>query len=304
MRATQLYSVIEQDQMLPKLEGQQSPAISPAISPAALPAASPFANPFELSQDKIVEEESESNHTSDELPSIDVDTRETIHVLSRGGKAERSVIWGEVSLQYKGPSESATPICFQIQHPVQFDKIETTDFVSISEESDHNTTFVIHTQHFPSEKSVICVKYQVKLAEDHLPLTVKPMWKCDTDKSRLLVKYHKHSALPPLENVVFVASVTGNVQNALSIPSGELILSQKRIKWNLGHIEDDSEAVIKAQFTTLEEATAQPIAVRFEIKNYLMSQVKVENGENSLVIWAKVNQAGKSVKVGKFIAEV
>ncbi|KAL0573031.1 hypothetical protein ABG067_009227, partial [Albugo candida] len=96
------------------------------------------------------------------------------------------------------------------------------------------------------------------------------MWKCDTDKSRLLVKYHKHSDLPPLENVMFLTSITGNVQNALSIPAGELVLSQKKIKWHIGQIHDNNEALIKAQFTTLEQATPQPIAIRFDIKDTLM----------------------------------
>ncbi|KAG2228853.1 hypothetical protein INT48_001418 [Thamnidium elegans] len=293
MRATQLYSVVEQDQMLPKIEGQ-----SPAVSPAA----SPFANPFEMSQDKIIEEP-EPNHFSEELPSIDVHITETVHVISKGGKAEKSVIWGEVSIQYKGPNESATPICFQINHPTKLDKVDATEFVSLLDGYEQDT-FMMNTQLLSSGQSVVCVRYQVKLAADHLPLTVKPMWKCDTEKSRLLVKYHKHSDLPTLENVVFVTSITGNVQNALSIPAGELMLSQKRIKWNIGDIEDDSEAVIKAQFTTLEEATAQPIAVRFELKNYLMSKLNVDCGDDGLVIWARITSTSKSVKVGKYIAEV
>lgn len=282
MRATQLYSVIEGDQTLPKLEDQ-----------------SPFINPFELSQEKIVEEQA----FSDELPQIDVQIAETIHVLSKGGEAEKSVIWGEISIQYQGPTDSATPICFQMNHPTKLEKVETTEFVELMDGYEHNT-FKIHTELINHGQYTVCVKYQAKLANDRLPLTVKPMWKCDTDKSRLLVKYHKHSDLPPLENVVFGTSITGDVQNALSIPAGELILSQKRIKWHIGQIGDNNEAVIKAQFTTLEEATAQPIAIRFDLKDHLMTDLSVDNGVDDLIIWARILTTSKSVKVGKYIAEV
>lgn len=300
MRATQLYSVIEQDQMLRKIENQQPSA--PAHAP------SPFANPFEISQERIVEEEQESEPFSgknaNDLPQIDVHIAETVHVLSRAGEAEQSAIWGEISLLYNGPTESAAPVCFQINQPTtSLDKMDATEYVEMLDGYD-NATFRLNTHLFKADESIVCLKYQVRLTKDRLPLTVKPMWKCDLDKSRLLVKYHKHHDLPTLENVMFVTSVTGDVQNALSIPAGELVLSQKRIKWHLGQIADNEEAVIKAQFTTLEQGTPQPIAVRFEIKDHLMSDVNVEYGTDALMIWAKINHICKTVKVGKYIAEV
>jgi hypothetical protein len=296
MRATQLYSVIEQDQMLPKVENQL---------PATAPVSSPFANPFELSQEKIVEEEEQQQPEpiNNNLPQIDVHIAETIHVLSRAGEAEKSVIWGEVSLSYNGPAESVTPVCFQINRPTKLDKVNATEYAEILDGYDHDT-FKLNTHLFKTDEPVVVITYQVKLAKERIPLSVRPMWKCDQDKSRLLVKYHKHHDLPPLENVMFVTSITGDVQNALSIPAGELLLSQKRIKWHLGQIADNEEAVIKAQFTTLEQATPQPIAIRFEMKDRLMSDVNVEYGTDALVIWAKINNMSKSVKVGKYIAEV
>lgn len=286
MRATQLYSVIEQDQILSQVENQQP--------------SSPFANPFEISQERIVEEP-EPNNFSEKLPQIDVHITETVHVISRGGEAEKSMIWGDISLKYNGPSESATPICFQLDHASKFDKLEPTEHVTLMNNYELDT-FKINTQLLSSGESVVCIKYQVPLSG--LPIVVKPMWKCDTDKSRLLVKYHKQGDLPPLEKVMLFTTVTGNVQNALSIPAGELVLSQKKIKWDIGQLDDSSEHLIKAQFTTLEQASPQPIAVRFELSNTLMSDINVNHGADSLVLWAKVVSTTKHVKVGKYIAEV
>lgn len=294
MRATQLYSVIEQE--------QGSPINQIESSPVASASSSPFINPFEISQEKIVEEQPVSAF-KERLPQIDVHIVETVHVISKGGEAERSVIWGEISIAYDGPTESATPICFQISHSSKLEKVESTEYVSLLEGYESGT-YKINTQALNQNESVVCIKYQTKLSNDRLPIVVKPMWKCDTDKSRLLIKYQKNEELPILNNVIFYTSVTGDVQNALSIPAGELILSQKKIKWHIGQIEDSSEAVIKAQFTTLEQASAQPIIVRFELRDRLLSDVNVDNGVDALVIWAKVLTTFKTVKVGKYIAEV
>lgn len=294
MRATQLYSVIEQDQITLKTNEDQSSTAIPVST-------SSFTNPFELTQEKIVEEQPESNYLKN-LPQIDVHIAETIHVISKGGEAEKPIVWGEISLKYNGPSESATPICFQISHPSKLDKIESTEYAGLLDGYDADT-FKLNTQLLKQDESVVCVKYQVKLSNDRLPIVVKPMWKCDADRSRLLVKYRKHSDLR-LENVMFFTTITGDVQNALSIPAGELILSQKKIKWHIGEIEDNNEALIKAQFTTLEQASAQPITVRFVMKDRLMSDINVDNGADSLVIWAKILTISKIVKAGKYIAEV
>ncbi|KAL9539636.1 hypothetical protein MBANPS3_010152 [Mucor bainieri] len=330
MRATQLYSVIEQDQIVSKVDGSSGPAPVAAAtslqsstdSTSSLPA-----NPFEMSQERIAEmsegEEEENAVTTtaaaaaatqqqplEDLPLINVYITETVHVLSRAGEAEKSVVWGEIGIDYKGPAVSATPICFQISHQQPLDSIETTDYVSVLDGYNvQDSIFKINTQLYhenvsASENTVaVCIKYQTKL--DHLPIIVKPIWKCEPEKSRLLVKYHANApATATLDKVMFVTSVTGNVQHALSIPAGELVLSQNRIKWHLGHIAGNDGNVIKAQFTTLEQASPQPIAVRFEIKDHLLSDVSVQQGADAaVVLWAKICNTTKIVKAGKYIAD-
>lgn len=318
MRATQLYSVIEQDQIVSKVDGSSGAASVAATSlqsstdsTSSLPA-----NPFEMSQERIAEIPEEEEATAatqqsvQDLPLITVYITETVHVLSKAGEAEKSVVWGEIGIDYKGPAASATPICFQVNHQQSLDSIETTDYADVLDGYTlQDNIFKINTQLYhenfgTSEHSVaVCVKYQTKL--DHLPITVKPIWKCEDQKSRLLVKYHSNApSTATLDKVMFVTSVTGNVQNALSIPAGELVLSQNRIKWHLGQISDTNEQVIKAQFTTLEQASPQPIAVRFEMKDHLLSDVHVQQGADAaVVLWAKICNITKVVKAGKYIAD-
>jgi hypothetical protein len=289
MRATQLYSVIE-----------QQPPAEPINTTGELAATttSLLSNPFEMSQEKIVEEE------MDDLPLINVHITETVHVLFRGGEVDKSIVCGEIVIEYKGPTESATPICFQILQSIKFDSVELTDFVSVLDGYTlEDNFFKINTQLIQQRDNTVCIKYQYKLDKDRVPLTVKPMWKCDTNKSRLLIKYHKHAQTAALENVMFVTSMTGDVQNALSIPAGELVLSQKRIKWHLGDINNNDEQVIKAQFTTLEQATPQPVAIRFETKNELLTDLKIQQGSDPLVLWAKICDITKTIKAGRYIAE-
>lgn len=301
MRATQLYSVVEQDQTGSKTDGSsEHEPKSFTESTSSLPS-----NPFELSQEKIVETP-EDEESVEDLPLINVYITEIVHALSHVGEAEKSVVWGEIGIDYKGPAVSATPICFQINHQKSLDTIETTDYASVMDGyTMHDNIFKINTQMYHENNNAdnpvaTCIKYQAKL--DYTPITVKPIWKCETEKSRLLVKYHANTV--PLDNVMFATSITGNVQNALSIPSGELVLFQNRIKWHLGQISDSNEAVIKAQFTTLEQASPQPIAIRFEIKDHLLTNMNIQQGKDALVLWAKICNTTKIVKAGKYIADI
>ncbi|KAK4516802.1 uncharacterized protein ATC70_011781 [Mucor velutinosus] len=319
MRATQLYSVIEQDQIVSKVDGSSGPApvADTSLQPSTDSTSSLPANPFEMSQERIAEIPEEEEATAvthqpvEDLPLINVYITETVHVLSKAGEAEKSVIWGEIGIDYKGPAVSATPICFQINHQQSLDSIEVTDYVNVLDGYNlQDNIFKINTQLYhenfsTSEENAVavCIKYQTKL--DHLPITVKPIWKCEAQKSRLLVKYHSNApSTATLDKVMLATSVTGNVQNALSIPAGELVLSQHRIKWHLGHISGNDEQVIKAQFTTLEQASPQPIAVRFEMKDHLLSDVSVQQGADAaVVLWAKICNVTKIVKAGKYIAD-
>ncbi|KAI8644016.1 Muniscin C-terminal mu homology domain-containing protein [Parasitella parasitica] len=317
IRATQLYSVIEQDHIVSKVDGSHGPAPSDTaittLSKSSLePALSLSPNPFEIGQKEIIEslkdEEVVTMDSVENLPIINVFITETVHVLSKAGEAEKSVVWGEIGVEYKGPAISTAPVCFQLDHQQPLDMIETTDYAHVLDGYTlQDNIFKINTQMYNENKSsdhhvAICIKYQTKL--NYLPIVVKPIWKCEKEKSRLLVKYHNNVAAVPIENVMFATSVTGNVQNALSIPAGELVLPQQRIKWHLGEISDNDEAVIKAQFVTLEQATAQPIAVRFEIKNHLLSNVNVKHGTDALVLWPKICNTTKFVKAGKYLADV
>ncbi|CAO3669307.1 unnamed protein product [Rhizopus stolonifer] len=256
VRATQLYSVMEQ--------------------PIAV---SPF-------------EEEEGNNQPVDLPTINVAITETIHVMSKSGQTEKATLAGEVHVQYTGPTQSASPVCFRLQlDPAA--SIELTEHVCLASDNVYQLTTL-------ASESNIVLRYQLDLV-DLETLVIKPMWKCDADKTRLLVKYQKKCA-EKLENIVFVTSVTGDVQQAQSIPAGELSLAHGRIKWNLGTLETPEEAVIKAQFETKEQGSPQPIAVRFDLYDQLLSSADISQGNDLNILWATIRQVKKHVKSGRFIA--
>ncbi|KAI9487268.1 MAG: Muniscin C-terminal mu homology domain-containing protein [Benjaminiella poitrasii] len=296
IRATQLYSVIEQDQPTSQIGESLHDSSSTELA---------LFNPFQASHEKITE-------ATEETPYINVHITETVHALSRGGIPEKSIVWGEVGLQYKGPRETAHLVCFKLNYNEKLESIETTKYIDILDgHTLDDKVFKINTQLFDDREEVkdpiVCVRYQAVLNGDRLPLTIKPIWKCDSDKSRLLVKYHKNTNISSMENVLLVTSITGNVQNALSIPAGELILSQNRIKWHIGQIKDgvaENESVIKAQFTTLEQASPKPIAARFEIKDQLLTDFTLGRGADPLIQWVEVCNMTKIIKAGKYVAEV
>lgn len=279
MRATQLYSVVEPSHLLTQItEAPPTDESAPISESSPTSTSAPLTNPFEITHEK----------TPDELPSIDVHITETVHLLSKGGQVEKSGIWGEISIEYNGPLAPETPVLFQLNTD-RFEKLETTEFAT-----QHQGMYQINTTMFEDRDRHVCIKYQTKLDHDRVPLVVKPMWKCEADKSRLLVKYHPAENIT-LNHVVFMTSVTGNVQNALSIPAGELMLAQKAIKWQLGDV--DEESVIKAQFSTLEQGTPQPIAIRFELKDALLTNLDIQQQD-------VVRSVTRTVKAGKYIAEM
>ncbi|KAI7899925.1 uncharacterized protein BX663DRAFT_519970 [Cokeromyces recurvatus] len=188
---------------------------------------------------------------------------EQVQPLSQSDKSRRYIrnilVWGKISIQYKGPTESEIPICFKLNCNERLESIETTDYVDVLD------------GYKGVNEHVMCIKYQTRLNNDYLPLIIKPMWKCDLDKSRLLVKYHKNINISTMSNVIFATSITSDVQNASSIPTGELILSQR--EW--------------AQFITLQQASPQPIAARFEVEGQLLTDLTLEQGVDPVCIGLK-----------------
>ncbi|EIE85398.1 hypothetical protein RO3G_10108 [Rhizopus delemar RA 99-880] len=230
-----------------------------------------------------------SEEANNEQPTIDVNIIETVNVLSRSNQIEQSSLMGEVYIRYTGPSQSLLPVCFQLHLP-PFTTLKLTEHVSrVSDD-----IFQLTSLHLRDE--TVIVRYETNL--ESLPLFVKAMWKCEVDKSRLLIKYQKQPNR--LQNVAFMTSITGDVQHASSIPSGELNLAHQRIKWDIGTLENEEISIIKAQFDTKEQGTPQPIVVRFD-GNDLLSSMQVNRGNDSNVLWVNIRDIKKQVKSGKYI---
>ncbi|KAI9249980.1 hypothetical protein BY458DRAFT_525115 [Sporodiniella umbellata] len=249
VRATQLYSVMEQPN-----------------------AVSPF-------------EEEEPSH---QQPEISVVMIEKVHVVSNDGQGETRVIEGEARLCYSGPTESANPVCFQLT----FDG--SLQLEAVSDAICEISPGVYQWVNLSSPTAV--VKYQE--AMHATVLSVKPIWKFDSEKTRLLIKYQKMSQ-HVLENVSFMTLIGKNVKHAQSIPTGELSSANDRIRWDLG-CPDANEHVIKAQFEVSEQGNPQPVFVKFEIHDQILSSFRISTGEDVNTLWANIKKVNKQVKSGKY----
>ncbi|KAI8982201.1 hypothetical protein BDF20DRAFT_834847 [Mycotypha africana] len=322
-----------------------------------------LSNPFEttLSFAAKCEQQQPSEKRENKMPSIQFHVNETIQGHLKSGQVQYSVATGTISVQYSGYDSSGAvegPAAiidrdthFTICSKSPLDSIEAinTELVSYVDMSNSKNTendsyyysFEINTQKLKElaqalaaknsdnpPSTINCIRYKKQL--DSLPLIVKPVWKCDSEKSRLLIKYFKNPHLPQrqgkkvtFENVIFVTTVTGQPQNAMSIPSGELIVqqqhSQSRMRWvidnmnnNNGHNGDndsmntaveEKESIIKAQFMTLEQGSSQPIAVRFKMVDQLLTDlsIKYTNDNNTTT---KDLIITKMVKSGEYVADV
>ncbi|KAG0168241.1 hypothetical protein DFQ30_005022 [Apophysomyces sp. BC1015] len=241
-----------------------------------------------------------------ELPRIKVQVTETIHALIKGGEIVRSAVWGEVSLTYRGPAESATPVCFRLKNAEELERVvPNAEYITPLEGYTDVYELNPHMFHLAGESAVACISYQVK-EDNHAPLVVKPMWKCDDDQTRLLVKYRKNpvtAAIQTLHNIFFLTSVNGDVQSVQSIPAGQWMVDQQKMLWPIGDFKGTEEEVLKARFVTKQQGTAQSVAVRFEVQDQLISSIQIENGMDSRVLWATVQETQKTIKAGKYIAE-
>ncbi|KAF7721186.1 hypothetical protein EC973_005133 [Apophysomyces ossiformis] len=248
-----------------------------------------------------------ASFTAPGLPRIKVQVTETIHALMKTGEIVRSAVWGEVSLRYTGPSESATPVCFQLKHSEGLDRVvPNAEYITPLEGYTDVYQLNTHMFHLAGESAVACISYQVK--GDHaVPLVVKPMWKCEEEQTRLLVKYKKDPAVvstfPIVQSMYFLTSVNGDVQSVQSIPAGQWMVDQQRMLWPMGDFSGTEEQVLKARFVTKQQGSPQSVAVRFEVKDQLISSIGIDTGIDNRVLWATVQETQKMIRAGKYIAE-
>lgn len=244
-------------------------------------------------------------------PQIKVQIIETIHAQLKDGKVARSAIWGEVKLTYHGPAETSAPVCFKFTpHSSSSRVVPNANYLKAVEV--HPGIYQLQTSmyHLAGESAVPSIKYQIDM-DPHdavIPLLVKPMWKCDQDQTRLLVKYRKNnsSTLSDVHGVFFMTTVSGNVQNVQSIPAGQWMVDQQRMVWPVDDWQDPGEQTLRAKFVTTEQGSPQQLAVRFEVKDALASTVSVTRPDNVQegYIWADVQIVERMVRSGKYVAEV
>lgn len=268
---------------------QASPLSSPIPAPRTVTThTSEVASPFE----DVVEARAR----------VQIQIIETVHAQLREGEPVRSAVWGEVKITYNGPAELSSPVCFRLDHVASIERVTpNSSYVAVVEDG----VYALQTNmfHLAAGSPVACIKYQCKVEtyDQVVPIWVQPMWKCEDKQSRLLVKYHK-TAVPLAEavhGVFFMTSAGGNVQQVQSSPPGQWMVDQQRMVWPIGEVTQDT-MTLRAQFSTLEAGTPQPLAIRFEAKDTLVSRLQLVPLSQNL----EVESTEISVRSGKFMAEV
>ncbi|KAI7859679.1 Muniscin C-terminal mu homology domain-containing protein [Circinella umbellata] len=248
-------------------------------------------------------------------PNIKVQITESIHCLMKSGNVVKSAVLGEVKIAYHGPADTTRPVCFRLEHADQLERI-TPNTSYITEIEEEKGVYKLDTNmfHLAGDSPIPCIKYQVKLKDDDdnelLPIKVKPMWKCESEQTLLLVKYQKsqHDLASHLHGIFFMTTVSGNVQNVQSVPGGQWMVDQDKMVWPMGEWQGNEEHILRAKFITKEQGTAQTLQVRFEVKDRLVSSIHLvdtehTSGSNETKIWATIESIEKSIRTGKYVAE-
>jgi hypothetical protein len=310
--------------------GPNSGFISPRLNPFDQPPPTDdksALNPFELdSHDTSVAvaaptlERIES--TSSEIPHVNVDIAETVHVLTKAGEVVRSVVTGEVSLTYRGPTVAPTkPVCFKLLNTENIERLVPNP-AYLSNVEDHPGVFKLDVGMFSQAggNPVISLKYQIKMEGSNTaavaPLIVRPIWKLEDSKSLLLIKYNGNAQglqiddSMTLENVSFLVPVDGGVTSAQSMPACVWSMERQKLLWNLSNLsitanEEPEEKKLMAKFDTQSKGTPQSIAVKFTSPGRSISKVDVvqdEAGSDDLH-WVHIDSVQRRTSSGKYLAE-
>lgn len=310
--------------------GPNSGFISPRLNPFDQPPPTDdksALNPFELdSHDTSVAvaaptlERIES--TSSEIPHVNVDIAETVHVLTKAGEVVRSVVTGEVSLTYRGPTVAPTkPVCFKLLNTENIERLVPNP-AYLSNVEDHPGVFKLDVGMFSQAggNPVISLKYQIKMEGSSTaavaPLIVRPIWKLEDSKSLLLIKYNGNAQglqiddSMTLENVSFLVPVDGGVTSAQSMPACVWSMERQKLLWNLSNLsitanEEPEEKKLMAKFDTQSKGTPQSIAVKFTSPGRSISKVDVvqdEAGSDDLH-WVHIDSVQRRTSSGKYLAE-
>jgi hypothetical protein len=232
-------------------------------------------------------------------PTLSVRITEVIHAQLRQGEAQRLMVTGEVSLVYQGPTDQ--PIHFCVKH----NGTEVTllaDGIQRWQDTDDGTIYQLSPDKMTA---AYCIKYRQDSSSQLVaPLLVKPMWKCDGDQARLMIKYNQTNEVT-MDQVMMLTHVDGSCHSAQSLPPGQWVMDQQKMVWS--SLDTRGEQIIRAKFATSALATPQPIAVRFELRDQLVSSLQVVEHSPLLAAGgtgARISSVVMSTRSGKYIAEV
>ncbi|ORZ15182.1 hypothetical protein BCR42DRAFT_416576 [Absidia repens] len=263
---------------------------------------------------QIMDEPTAAVDGAESGPNVNVRITETIHAQLQQGQVHRLMVTGEVALlcERRDDISDSAPVQFILKpNGAEITHVEDgIQRLQQDDDGDNDDSEGMVYQFTPNDSNDYTTYLHYRQSKDLVaPLLAKPMWKCDPDQARLMIKYS--STTSALDQVMMMTQVGGDCHGAQSMPTGQWMVDQQRMVWSLGNNVTSQEQVIRAKFATVSQANPQqPIALRFEMNNQLVSNILVTSGsgqqqqQQQQQRWANIRQVEQHARSGKYIAEI
>ncbi|KAI8066430.1 hypothetical protein BC940DRAFT_66743 [Gongronella butleri] len=259
-------------------------SISTAPSPTS-PNHNPNPNPFAAHLDAIAQSPPSTPvvvdaqwqptpmHQNESISPITVPLtiNETLHAELHDGKATRVMVQGIVSLGADdAPKDGVFYLGLRHDGALKAESAHSAVQWLATDDDDAADTLATVFQVDAAKltpgdaDSTRLIQYTTtRTATPSLPLTITPLWKCDADQTRLLIKYTHEGC----QQLMMMTQINKECAAAQSLPTGQWIVDQQRMLWDL---ENETSNMVRARFSTATQADPQPIAARFTL-NHLIS---------------------------------
>ena len=169
---------------------------------------------------------------------------EALNVLSRGGSVYRVMVTGQVMLLARDVNSSSVRL--RMSNAQQLEKIAPNDlYLQPAADGDYTLDVAAAEAASQSGNPLTIFRYQFEVTSDNLleyaPITVKPQWKCETNRTLLVVEYHANPTsilarpaadradLSPFDSD---ADITSLRDLAIAVPLTSTGVSELRLRWD------------------------------------------------------------------------
>lgn len=247
---------------------------------------------------------------------------ETVNVLIKGGQIQRAMITGEISMNLKPASAAgSTPLRLRIGKYDQYEKAAPNSSFLLPV-ADSPGEFVVNEAMVQKGFSTSTVlRYQLHILPgreaEFVPLNVRSQWKCEAGQSSIIIYYainpasHLASTVSPfgeddeaeqamLQDLSFHIPLSSPITTFQSKPTATFSPDKSRLSFvveplPLSSTSPEAKLLARVNTEATNTATAQPIAVRWNVTGRCFGAVAIEvvAGDVKIVETVKFSQAGK-----------